>query len=323
MTEFIKKERPLGIVVFADSILAQPVFEALLHDGWVAGLCTSRRKAMGANLRHFAKLAGVPIFETSRADLEDDNFENRLRASQPDVLLTFSFPYRLPPKILRVPRLGAFNIHGGKLPEYRGPQPVFWEILNREKEGAATLHRMTEEFDRGALIASQTIPISPDDTYGLHSIRLAFAAVDLASVLLGGLLQYGENIPSLPQDENRAKFQPRPAQTDLVIRWEEQSGEQIRALVKACNPWHQGAFASIRGINLRLTDVTLIADGGDAGQMPGTILAADTEKGIKVNCRDGSALQLDVVSMDEGILPGKAFAALGFQAGEKFITLTR
>ena len=317
--ENIDKIQPLRTVVFADSILAQPVFETLLHGGWIAGLCTSRRKYMAANVQHLAKLAGVSVFEADRADLTV-NVGNWLRELQPDVLLTTSFPYRLPPEILRVPRLGAFNIHGGKLPEYRGPQPVFWEILNRETEGAVTLHRMDEEFDHGAVIAAQTIPISPADTYGLHSVRLAFAAIKLVEILFAALIQYGNDIPDLPQDENRAMFYNRPAAKDLIIKWEEQSGKQIRALVKACNPWNQGAFTAIRGINLRLTDVTFIADGGNI-KPPGTILTADATREVTVNCLDGSALQLDVISMDEGILPGRVLATYGFQAGERFATL--
>jgi hypothetical protein len=103
-----------------------------------------------------------------------------------------------------------------------------------------------------------------------------------------------------------------------VIRWDEQSGDRIRGLVKAANPWNQGAFASVRGINLRVTDVTLEEGGGDRSQPPGTILIADAARGVIVNCRDGSLLRLDVVSMDEGIVPGRALATLGVQAGERF-----
>lgn len=200
---------------------------------------------------------------------------------------------------------------------------MFWQILNRETEGAVTIHRMDEEFDHGAIVAGQTVAISPEDTYGLHSVRLAFAAVNAVQTLFGGLIQYGTNIPVMPQDENRASFYGRPVIQDLIVRWDAQSGEQIRALVKACNPWNQGAFTSVRGINLRLTDVTLVLKGGDVTKMPGTILTADAAQGILVNCRGGAALQLDVISMDEGILPGRVLASYGIQAGECFTTVTQ
>src|SRR5215510_15223848 len=170
MNQAIDSTGRLRTAVFAEGVLAQPTVQALFQGGWLAGLCTSRQSSSGANLRHLARLAGIPIHEASRDDLTAaaGSTVTWLRALRPDVLLSFAFPYRLPLEILRVPRLGGFNVHGGKLPEYRGPQPVFWQIVNREREGAVTVHRMDEEFDRGGVVASQSVPIAPDETYGLH-----------------------------------------------------------------------------------------------------------------------------------------------------------
>ena len=310
----------LRTVVFADGALAQPTVLALLEGGWLAGLCTSRQSSSGAGLRHLARLAGIPILEVSRDSLGGgaDSAVGWLRALRPDVLLSFAFPYRVPSEVLSIPRLGGFNVHGGKLPEYRGPQPVFWEIVNREIEGAATVHCMDEQFDHGPIVASQRVPIGPDDTHGLHLVRLSFAAVQVVEALFHALVQYGGDLPAIPQDERRAGFHRRPSFEDLVIRWEDQPAERIRGIVKAGNPWNGGAFASIRGINLRITDVTLREGGGTTSAQPGTILTTDADHGVVVNCRDGAALRLDVVSMEEGILPGGMLATFGIQAGERF-----
>jgi methionyl-tRNA formyltransferase len=310
---------PLRAVVVADSVLAQPTLETLLRNGLVAGLCTTRRSVSGAGLRHHAGAAGVPVFETDRAALTG-GLVPWVTGLRPDILLSCAFPYRLPPEVLRIARLGAFNLHGGRLPEYRGPQPMFWQIARREPAGAVTLHRMDDQFDHGAIVASYPVPIAPGDTYGLHAVRLAFAAVPLVDLLFGGLMQYGVDLPATPQDEGRACCYGRPAPADLAVRWETQTGEEIRALIKACNPWNTGAFASLRGLELRLTDVSLRPGGGDRTTPPGTVLAADADAGVIVNCVDGSALQLDVVSMDEGILPGRTLAAYGIAAGERFAT---
>lgn len=308
----------LRTVVFVNNVLAQPTVEALVRGGWVVGLCTAVLSAQNASLHHLAQRAGIPTYEADRDRLKFA-CQPWLQELRPDLLLTFTFPHKLPLSVLSVPPLGCFNVHGGKLPQYRGPQPVFWEILNRETEGAVTVHRMDEEFDHGDIVVSHSVPIAPEETHGLHTMRLAFAAAGAVDVLLGGLIAHGNNLPTRPQDEAQAAFQPRPTFKDLVIRWEEQSGAQIRGLVKAGNPWNQGAFASVRGINLRLTDVTLKDGYGDDARPPGTILTSNSVDGVVINCRDGSALQLDVVSMDEGIFPGRTLAAFGIQAGERFV----
>jgi methionyl-tRNA formyltransferase len=311
---------PLRTVVVADSVLAQPTFEALLRNGLVAGLCTTRSPTSGAGLRHHARAAGVPVFEADR-DAVAHELVAWVGGLKPDVLLSFAFPYLLPAPVLGVARLGAFNVHGGRLPEYRGPQPIFWQIARREPEGAVTLHRMDEALDRGPIVASCRVPIGPDDTFGLHAVRLAFAAVPLAEALFAGLMHFGADLPATPQDERLACCYRRPVPADLAIRWETQSGEEIRALVKAGNPWNKGAFTSLRGLELRLTDVRLQPAGGDRATPAGTILSADPATGVVVNCRDGSALVLDVVSMEEGLLAGRTLVAYGIGAGERFLSI--
>jgi methionyl-tRNA formyltransferase len=47
-----------------------------------------------------------------------------VQAVEPDLIVSFTFPYRLPPELLQIPRLGAVNLHPTPLPAYRGPNPA-------------------------------------------------------------------------------------------------------------------------------------------------------------------------------------------------------
>jgi hypothetical protein len=100
MTQSGSAASRLRTVVVSDGALAQPTVLALLQSGWLAGLCTSRQSSSGAGLRHLAALAGIPILEVSRDTLAAgaEPMAAWLRALQPDVLLSFAFPYRLPSK---------------------------------------------------------------------------------------------------------------------------------------------------------------------------------------------------------------------------------
>ena len=307
----------MRVVVLGDSLLALPAFEVLARRGLAAGLCTSSAASSdAARLRHLADTCNVPALMVDRRGVEErlSAWVTELHA---DVMLVATFAYRLPRAVFQAPRLGSFNVHFAKLPEYRGPQPIFWEIRNRETHGAVTVHEMDDQLDHGPIVASLPVPIVPEDTYGLHAVRLGFAAAAVVEQVLGALAA-GVSFEKQPQDETRAKSYPRPSLQDVVIRWEDRSGADIRALVKATNPWNQGAFTSVRGINLRITDVSLIEDGGTTTKEPGEILLADAQRGLLVNCRDGTALSLDVVSIAEGFLPGRALASLGIRDGERF-----
>ena len=57
------------------------------------------------------------------------------------------------------------NIHPSSLPNYRGPEPIYWGLLNKESTFGLTLHYITERIDDGDVILQSqcnrpSIPVS-------------------------------------------------------------------------------------------------------------------------------------------------------------------
>lgn len=46
----------------------------------------------------------------------------------------------------------CINIHPSLLPEYRGPEPIYWGLLNNESTFGLTVHYITERIDDGDVI---------------------------------------------------------------------------------------------------------------------------------------------------------------------------
>src|SRR5215210_2406148 len=101
------------------------------------------------------KLPGVDVLVTSHIP----RLAAMLRELKPDLIFVTGFPWRLPGELLSVPRLGSINTHPAPLPRYRGPNPIFWQILNGEPEIGLTIHRMDTEFDTGPILAQATMPV--------------------------------------------------------------------------------------------------------------------------------------------------------------------
>ena len=59
---------------------------------------------------------------------ERGSMEPTLRSLQPDVLLSWAFPWLVPEAALALPSLGAINYHPSVLPRHRGSNPVAWTI---------------------------------------------------------------------------------------------------------------------------------------------------------------------------------------------------
>jgi methionyl-tRNA formyltransferase len=168
----------------------------------------------------------------------------RIEAAKPDLLLSFYYRGILPDRLLRLPRLGSFNVHGSLLPKYRGRAPVNWAILRGEKETGATLHAMTGKPDAGEIVDQEAVPIGPDDTALEVQGRVTAAAVRLLARRIDELK--AGSAPRRPQDEAAATTFPRRRPEDGRIEWT-LTAQEVHNLVRAVTHPFPGAFTEILG----------------------------------------------------------------------------
>ncbi|MBA4159830.1 MAG: hypothetical protein H0X65_20530 [Gemmatimonadetes bacterium] len=92
-----------------------------------------------------------------------DNFHDpdcllTLEALQPD-LGVIAGTYILRENVFEAPRLGSINLHSGKVPEYRGAAPAFWELYNGEPAVGITIHRVASAVDAGQVLLQESFPL--------------------------------------------------------------------------------------------------------------------------------------------------------------------
>jgi len=78
-----------------------------------------------------------------------------------------------------IPRLGAVNVHKGKVPEYRGQPPAFWELYHGETKAGVTIHMVEAKLDAGDVVREGTVPIGAADTEHSVKLKLDELAADL------------------------------------------------------------------------------------------------------------------------------------------------
>ena len=89
---------------------------------------------------------------------------------QPDYILSVYYRKIFPKKLLSIPKDGCINIHPSMLPEYRGPVPTAWAIMNGETEFGITLHLMDEGIDTGDILVQEIFEIGEEETgYELYT----------------------------------------------------------------------------------------------------------------------------------------------------------
>jgi len=219
---------------------------------------------------------------------------DRIAFLQPDLILSVYYRNMISSKILALPRLGAFNLHGSLLPKYRGRAPINWAVLHGETRIGMTLHRMIKAPDAGAIVDQEGVELGPRDS----------AEVAFRKVLPCGRRVIERQIDALlagtatetPQDESQATYFGGRKPEDGRIDWT-QSSQQIFNLVRAVTDPYPGAFTDVDSARLMVwwAEPKSIATQGRHGR-PGELLSLDP---LVVATGDG-ALELTRADWQKG-----------------------
>jgi methionyl-tRNA formyltransferase len=306
----------MNIVFFASSGIALPTLREMVSRGFVCGICLPA-KAFDSK-QHFidmATSANVPLIEAKPKELQG-KVKNWLLKLKPDFAFVLTFSYKIPAPVLNAVNGGFYNIHFGTLPEYRGPEPVFWQMKNQEQEIGITVHKMDENWDTGPIVLIDRVPVAVHEVYGTLQSKLAQMAVATVGKLLTALTNNA--IMELPQKSGVGNYYSKPGYEDVLIDWENDDSKAIQALVRATNPWNKGAVTYIRGMMLKVIAVSEIQANGLPDSPAGTLLDINERPGTYVITKDKKLLSLDIIYLEEGFVTGLIFKQFGLQPGERF-----
>jgi peptidoglycan/xylan/chitin deacetylase (PgdA/CDA1 family) len=99
---------------------------------------------------------------------------------KPDLGISLAAPI-LKPSIFEIPRLGTLNLHKGRVPDYKGMPPAFWELRAGEKYVGCTVHFVSEKLDAGDVVLEQLVPIPQFATVKGMQLTLDQVGVEMMS----------------------------------------------------------------------------------------------------------------------------------------------
>ena len=197
-----------------------------------------------------------------------------IAAAKPDLILSYTFPYRLPDALLSVAPLGALNLHPAPLPRFRGPNPHRM-IYEGDPTIGAALHRMAPEFDAGPTLSVQEAPLPEEPT--IESVRALYDQLIVAALDEGvARAAWGER--GEEQDDSAATYAAGFTPDDHWLDWR-LPGDALRRRAIALNLVETRARAAIEG-HARL--VLMVAPVPEAeapyvrfGVQPGEVIGRD------------------------------------------------
>jgi methionyl-tRNA formyltransferase len=161
-------------------------------------------------LREIGSRYGIPVVGSK--DVNAVPTVDKLRAWQPDLIISIYLNQMIKREVIVLPRLGCLNIHPALLPRNRGLFPYFWVLANGDPETGVTVHWVDETYDTGPILVQETIPVQSHDTI----TSLAYTSARVGARLLVravDLIEAGDP-PRIRQDEGMATYYSWPGPDD-------------------------------------------------------------------------------------------------------------
>ena len=195
------------------------------------------------NLEKFCKKMNIPYFFMTKSD---ENLEKWIKDKQPDIIVVYSMSQLLKENIFTIPKYGTINLHPALLPKYRGPNPLFWQYYNMEKEMGITLHYIDKGEDTGDIIYQEKLEIP----FGLKLEVLNSILIKLGIKIVFKALENIENLPRKKQPKTsptlRAKNITLNEYKDL-IDWENWKIEKLWHFLRGTEEWFNKLYKSNYG----------------------------------------------------------------------------
>ena len=273
----------MRVVLVGQAAFGQRVLQGLIAAGHavVAAYAPPEAKGKKDPLAAEAEQAGIPV--RTPTSYKTAEVAQEIAALGADLGVLAFVTKIIPPAVIDAPRLGTLCFHPSLLPRYRGGSALAWQVVRGETRGGYTVFWTDAGIDTGPILLQEEIAIAPDDTSGSLYFDKIFAAGVAGMVRAVDLVAAGE-APRIPQDEERATYDPLYTDEHAVVRWERPVTE-VYDLIRGCDP-QPGAHTRLRGATLRLYDARRASD-EPRGAAPGTILAID-ERGLIVAAGQGA-----------------------------------
>lgn len=269
---------------------AVPVLSHLVRSSYhIAAVYTrpdkeaGRGRLLGSSpVKKLALQHGIPVMQPKT--LKSAEVVKELAGLEPDLAVVAAFGYILPGEVLAVPKSGCLNVHPSLLPRHRGASPVADTILSGDAATGVSIILMDEGVDSGPILAQRKMDISPEDTTGSLTAKLA---VEGAELLLEVLPQWfvGE-LEARSQDEGEATYSRLITAGDGELEWGLAAVELWRR-VRAFNPW-PGCYTWWKGRRLKIQGATPIAE--KAGGQVGRVVTLPKSAPVKVGVVAGQGI---------------------------------
>ena len=148
---------------------------------------------------------------------------------------------------------GGINMHGGKIPEFRGANVLNWAIAEQEETLGVVWHLVVKEVDAGGIFCETELPISDLDTAESMRKRTISAGIELFPTAWKSLIE--SRAPIRYPNLGEGKVWPQRKSIDGKIKknWSQQ---KVSALIRAQTGNFPNAFIEVGERKIQIVSVS-------------------------------------------------------------------
>ena len=119
--------------------------------------------------KNIKKKTGYDILWNSNKFKNEQNFIKKFKNEENLIGFSLQHKWIIKKSTIDMFKGNLFNFHFGKLPDYRGHNPVIHAILNEEQYVYGTIHQINEDLDRGKIVSEVKVPNKDRTSYEIES----------------------------------------------------------------------------------------------------------------------------------------------------------
>jgi len=283
-------KKNLKIIFMGTSDFAVPSMEAIANSEYYLQAVVTlkdRKSGRGQKMIPTAVKESALKLDTELIEIDSPKeqlLEDRLKELNPDLIVVIAFRI-LPDSILKIPTIGAINLHASLLPKFRGPAPINWAIINGEEKSGNTIFFLDSGIDTGSIIDTSECDITENMTTGDLYLKLKEQGPKLVLKTLKSIIE--KNYVLKTQDESIACKAPKLFKKNANINFSKDA-KTVHNQIRGMNPF-PGSHSFFRNKLIKIISAVKDDRNGNIGE----IIAIEND-GLIIGCKKNSVKIIEV-----------------------------
>ncbi len=243
------------------------------------GIITKKiNKKIKNSVENISKKYNIKNIFTPNSKKKLSKLKKKIKRLNIDLILVISYGFKIPEKIIDIPKYKSINLHASLLPRWRGSSPIQNSILSGDKKTGISIIEINNKLDSGDILLQKKYYIKKKDTYKTILKELKKMGIKYLFKTIDKIIN-NNNITTLKQNNKYITYAKKIKKIDGLINWNNHA-IYIKRQIKAYYIWPK-TFFFYKKQRIIIWSVKII-ESIKKNETPGKILKYNKNDGLEI-----------------------------------------